>query len=267
MKKYLINVNNEIVGLRIDLIIPQKIDGVTRSFLKNNILNLTVNDKKEKISYKCKTGDKIYFELKDVVENDILPEDIPLDIKYEDENYIVVNKKQGMVVHPAKGNYSGTLVNALMGLKKKLSDNGDLTRLGIVHRLDKDTSGLIIIAKNNQSHNYLQKLFAERKIIKRYRAIVRGFFPQGRVDIENLIGRNPNNRKKMAVVTSKGKVAVTQVVVKRRVANYSYLNINLKTGRTHQIRVHLSHLGFPILGDVLYSRKDAKYKDIPLCLV
>ena len=113
----------------------------------------------------------------------------------------------------------------------------------------------------------MQKLFAERKIIKRYHAIVKGFFSPSKLEIENCIGRNPNNRKKMAVVTSKGKIAVTQVVVKKRLNGYSYLNINLKTGRTHQIRVHLSHLGYPVLGDSIYSRKDSKYKDIPLCLV
>ncbi|HOV15031.1 MAG TPA: RluA family pseudouridine synthase [Spirochaetota bacterium] len=267
LKKYLININNELVGLRLDVAITKKVENMTRSFLKEHLKMLKVNDKNEKLSYKSKVGDIVYVEVEEVENIDITPEDIPLDIIYEDKNYIVINKPYGMVVHPAKGNYRGTLVNALMGLKKNLSNTGDVSRLGIVHRLDKDTSGLIIIAKNNQSHSYLQELFAKRMIIKRYHAIVKGFFSPSKITIENIIGRNPNNRKKMAVVASKGKIAITQVVVRKRVKNYSYLNINLKTGRTHQIRVHLSHFGFPILGDPIYSRKDAKFKDIPLCLV
>lgn len=266
-KKYLVYINNELTGLRLDVALPKKIENVTRSFLKEHLKVLKVNDKNEKLSYKGKVGDKIYIEVEEIEDQTISPEDIPLDIVYEDDNYIVINKKHGMVVHPAKGNYKGTLVNALMGLKKNLSNASGFERLGIVHRLDKDTSGLILVAKNNQSHSYLQTLFANREIKKRYHAIVKGFFLPGRLEIKNYIGRNPNNRKKMAVVTSKGKLAVTQVVVKKHMESYSYLNINLLTGRTHQIRVHLSHLGFPVLGDMIYSRKDTKHKDIPLCLV
>jgi 23S rRNA pseudouridine1911/1915/1917 synthase len=267
IRKYQFTVNNELIGKRLDQAIAGSLPELSRSSVKNNCKVLLVNQKKEKLSYKCKPMDLVYLELEFTDPVHIQPEAIPLRIVYEDDNYLVINKKQGMVVHPAKGHYSGTLVNALMGMKMNLSDKQDQFRPGIVHRLDKDTSGLILIAKNNHSHAYLETLFRSRKIKKRYHAIVKGFFTPGRIDLEGNIGRSPANRKKMAVVDRGGKSAFTQVKVLRHYLNYTYLNINLKTGRTHQIRVHLTHHGYPIIGDELYSRKDNRYKDIPLCLV
>jgi 23S rRNA pseudouridine1911/1915/1917 synthase len=267
IKKYIINIFQELQDLRLDVAIIKKIPSLTRSGLKTHAKIIQVNGKNEKLSYKCKNGDKVYLEIEWIDNENIIPEDIPLDIVYEDANYIVINKKYGMVVHPAKGNHTGTLVNALLGLKKDLSSINETFRAGIVHRLDKETTGLIIIAKNNEAHNYLASLFKSRKIIKRYHAIVKGFFAPGKLEIRNNIGRDRRNRKKMAVVENGGKLSITQVKVLKHHEKYSYLNINLKTGRTHQIRVHLSNLGFPIVGDLIYSKKDAVFPDIPLCLV
>ena len=189
IKKYLININNELINFRLDVAICKKIDNISRSHLKTYLKTVKVNDKDEKLSYKCKINDKVYIEIEEINDTDIIAQDIPLDIVYEDDNYIVINKPNGMVTHPAKGNYTGTLVNALMGMQKKLSNTGDTKRLGIVHRLDKETSGLILVAKNNDSHRYLQELFAKREIIKRYHAIVKGFFSPTKIDIENIIGQ------------------------------------------------------------------------------
>jgi 23S rRNA pseudouridine1911/1915/1917 synthase len=267
-KKYIVNVNQKFAGLRLDIAVTKKIPSITRSNLKSHSTEIKVNDKNEKLSYKCRLGDKIYVELEWIDNSQILPENIPLEIIYEDDNYLIINKKYGMVIHPAKGNYTGTLVNALMGMKMKLSEsNQDIFRPGIVHRLDKDTSGLVLVAKNNESHAYLSKLFKKRKIRKRYHAIVKGFFAPTKLEIINNIGRDKTNRKKMTVLNHGGKTAITQVKVLKHFDGYSYLNINLKTGRTHQIRVHLSNLGFPILGDIIYSRKDKNFTDIKLCLV
>ncbi|OHD23202.1 MAG: hypothetical protein A2Y34_09430 [Spirochaetes bacterium GWC1_27_15] len=267
-KKYLINVCDKLKDLRADVAITKKFPDITRSNLKNHLKVLQINGKEGKLSYKCRQGDKIYVEISHIEENnDILPENIPLDIVYEDDNYIVINKKYGMVTHPAKGNYTGTLLNALLGLQKNLSTVNESFRYGIVHRLDKETSGLIIVAKNNEAHLYLTDLFKRRKIIKRYKAIVKGFFTPSKTTIINNIGRSRTDRKKMTVLKGAGKRAVTQVKVMKHINNYSFLKINLKTGRTHQIRVHLSHLGYPIVGDSIYSRKDTKLQNASLCLV
>jgi 23S rRNA pseudouridine1911/1915/1917 synthase len=268
IKKYNLTIDKESSGLRVDLAIIKSLNNeITRSTLKNNMSLFRVNDKNEKLSYKCKINDRISFELNINSFENIIPEQIPLEIVYEDENYIVINKASGMVVHPAKGNYQGTLVNALLGMNKSLYESDDRSRLGIVHRLDKETSGLIIIAKNKDSFEYLSGLFRKRNIIKKYHAVTYDYFPNSNYIIENNIGRHPKNRKKMAVLSSGGKNSITIIEKVIHYKDYSYLDILLKTGRTHQIRVHLSNLGYPIVGDLIYSRRNNILKNIPLCLV
>lgn len=259
--------DKELTEKRVDKIIIKYNPDFSRSFLKKYLKELRVNNKISKLSHICKLNDLIELTLEYDEEPDyIKSEDIPLDIIYEDENYIIINKRYGMVTHPAKGNWSGTIVNALLYLNKSLSDK-DKFRPGIVHRLDKDTSGLLLIAKNNTSHEYLTKLFSKRDIIKKYHAIVKGSFNKNTIIIKNKIGRSSENRKKMAVLTDgRGKECITIVNLIKNINNYSYLDIELKTGRTHQIRVHLSHIAYPILGDKIYGRKDKNYEDIPLCL-
>ena len=267
IKEFNIVINDPLlIDKRLDLVLTNQTN-LTRSHIKKYLDKLTVNGKKEKLSYKCRRGDSVFFSYLYEDNFKILPENIPIDIVYEDENYIIINKDNGIVTHPAKGNWSGTLLNGLLGLKKELSNTNEEYRMGVVHRLDKDTSGLIILAKNNNAHTYLTDLFAKRKIKKYYKAITKGFVAPSIFTIENKIGRNPKNRKKMAVVNSKGKEAITKVKVLKRLKGYSYLLIKLKTGRTHQIRVHLSNLGYPVLGDSIYGRKNKTYNNIKLCLV
>lgn len=260
--------NQDFIGKRLDKIIIEKFkNNFSRSFLKKYLKEIKINNKNGKLSYSCKMNDLIEIILEYNEEpEEIIKENIPLDIVYEDDNYIVINKKAGIVTHPAKGNFTGTIVNAILNLTDKLSSI-DKYRPGIVHRLDKDTSGLLLITKNNLSHEYLSNIFANRKIIKKYHAIVKGNFNKNSLIIKNNIGRDPRNRKKMAVLTNrKGKESITIVNLIKNIGNYSYLDIELKTGRTHQIRVHLSHIGYPIVGDKIYGRKDKNYKDIPLLL-
>lgn len=266
-KEYNIIIESDNSGKRIDVAISNEVPEISRSSIKTHLLELTVNHKKEKLSYKCREGDNIFIALKWDDMDNIIPEKIPLDIIYEDNNYIIVNKKHDMVVHPAKGNIRGTLVNALLGMKKELSESIDNFRPGIVHRLDKETSGLIIITKNIKAHEYISGLFRNRNIIKKYHAIVKGFFIPSKTIIENHIGRHPIHRKKMAVLKKGGKESITIVENTIHYKDYSFLDIKLKTGRTHQIRVHLSNLGYPILGDTIYGRKDKLFSEVPLCLV
>ena len=267
-KKYHLKINKECTGLRLDLAIIKIIpDELTRSSLKNHLLYLLVNNKNEKLSYKCKENDEIIFEIELENYDNIIPENIPLDIVYEDNNYLIINKKYNMVVHPAKGNLKGTIVNALLGTRKDLYMQDSKYKIGIVHRLDKETSGLIIVAKNSNSHKYLSELFKKRKIIKKYHAIVHGFFTPSHLIIENNIGRHPKFRKKMTVLNNGGKKCITIIENVKHIKEYSYLDIKLVTGRTHQIRVHLSNYGFPIIGDKIYFKRNKNIIDIPLCLV
>lgn len=263
-KQYTLKVDEKSVNKRLDIFISECTE-LTRAEIKKYADIVKVNDKDEKMSYKCRLNDTVDFSIQKS-ELSFEPEDIPLNIVYEDQNYIVVNKESGMVVHPAKGNYSQTLVNALLGLKKELSLTEDEFRPGIVHRLDKDTSGLIIVAKNNQAHNYLTGLFQDHDIDKRYYAIVKGRWKYDKLTIENNIGRSKSNRKKMSVLETGGKKAVSHIEPLEIYEHYSVLSIKIETGRTHQIRVHLSDKNYPILGDTVYSRKDSSFKDIKMCL-
>lgn len=217
-----------------------------------------VNGKAAKAKYAVKVGDVITYEIPEDETLDYEAEDIPLDIIYEDEDVAVINKPQGMVVHPSAGHTSGTLVNALMYHIKDLSTINGVVRPGIVHRIDKDTSGLLMIAKNDISHKALAEELKDKKSLRKYLAIVHGNLPNDRGMIEAPIGRSEKDRKKQAV-TAKGKEAVTRFQVLERFGNYTLVELTLETGRTHQIRVHMAYIGHPVAGDPLYGpRKTLK---------
>ncbi|MGF0071710.1 RluA family pseudouridine synthase [Streptococcus orisratti] len=217
-----------------------------------------VNGKAAKAKYAVKVGDVITYEIPEDETLDYEAEDIPLDIIYEDEDVAVINKPQGMVVHPSVGHTSGTLVNALMYHIKDLSTINGVVRPGIVHRIDKDTSGLLMIAKNDISHKALAEELKDKKSLRKYLAIVHGNLPNDRGMIEAPIGRSEKDRKKQAV-TAKGKEAVTRFQVLERFGNYTLVELTLETGRTHQIRVHMAYIGHPVAGDPLYGpRKTLK---------
>lgn len=217
-----------------------------------------VNGKAAKAKYAVKVGDVITYEIPEDETLDYEAEDIPLDIIYEDEDVAVINKPQGMVVHPSAGHTSGTLVNALMYHIKDLSTINGVVRPGIVHRIDKDTSGLLMIAKNDISHKALAEELKDKKSLRKYLAIVHGNLPNDRGMIEAPIGRSEKDRKKQAV-TAKGKEALTRFQVLERFGNYTLVELTLETGRTHQIRVHMAYIGHPVAGDPLYGpRKTLK---------
>ena len=217
-----------------------------------------VNGKSAQAKYAVKEGDVITYELPEEEVLEYKAEDIPLDIIYEDADVAVVNKPQGMVVHPSAGHTSGTLVNALMYHVKDLSSINGVVRPGIVHRIDKDTSGLLMIAKNDKAHNALAAELKDKKSLRKYVAIVHGNLPNDRGVIEAPIGRSDKDRKKQAV-TAKGKPAVTRFTVLERFGNYTLVELQLETGRTHQIRVHMAYIGHPVAGDPLYGpRKTLK---------
>ncbi|WP_373369466.1 RluA family pseudouridine synthase [Lactobacillus jensenii] len=216
--------------------------------------DILVNSKQEKPSYKVAIGDKISVHVPKLVPLNVEPEDIPLDIVYEDNDVIVVNKPQGMVVHPSAGHPNHTLVNALMNHTKELAASPEGFRPGIVHRIDKDTSGLLMIAKNTQARESLESQLAHKTNKRVYLAIVHGNFKEASGTIDAPIARNPKERKKMAVVES-GKAAVTHFKVLEQYPNYALVSCQLETGRTHQIRVHMKYIGHPLAGDPLYGPK------------
>ena len=218
--------------------------------------NIKVNGVKTKASYKLEKGDEVYINIPEAKQVDIIAQDIDIDIVYEDKYLLIVNKKAGMVVHPSKGHEQNTLVNALLYKVGDLSGiNGEI-RPGIVHRLDKDTSGLIIIAKDDKTHNLLTEMFKNKEIKKIYYAIVKGSMNKQSGTLISNIGRDEKDRKKMSVKKDGGKEAITNFDIVDKNEKYSLVRLNLKTGRTHQIRVHLSHFFFPIIGDSVYGRKD-----------
>lgn len=227
---------------------------------------IKVNGKKEKSSYKVQNGDKIEIEEEPAKEIELKAQDIPLEILYEDNDIIVVNKPKGMVVHPANGNPDGTLVNAIMSIcKESLSGIGGEIRPGIVHRLDKNTSGAIIIAKNDKAHIALSDELKNHEIKKTYIALVRGIVKENNATINMPIARSKKDRKKMDV-DKNGKKAITHFKVIKRYQDFTLLEINIETGRTHQIRVHLSHIGYPIIGDDVYSNGKNKWNIEGQCL-
>ena len=267
MKNYI--VNEEENGKRLDVYIASKDEETTRSSAQRQIEqgNVVVNGKKiTKVSYKVSEGDKIELEEQEPVEIELKAQDIPIDIIYEDKDIIVVNKPKGMVVHPANGNPDGTLVNAIMAIcKDSLSGIGGEIRPGIVHRLDKDTSGLLIVAKNDIAHVNMSEQIKRHEVKKTYIALVRGIVKENEATIDMPIGRSNSDRKKMAV-TKNGKNAVTHIKVLKRYDKYTLLEINIETGRTHQIRVHLAHIGYPVIGDYIYSNGKNEFGIVGQCL-
>lgn len=258
MEEMTILAEKEDVGIRIDLFLSDNIEDLSRSSVQKLLENghILVNGKNVKANYKLREKDVLFVEVPEAVEPEILPEDIPLDILYEDADVIVVNKPQGMVVHPAPGHYTGTLVNALLyHCKEELSGINGEKRPGIVHRIDKDTSGVLVIAKNNAAHQSLALQLAEHSITRKYNAIVYNGFREEEGTVDEPIGRNPQDRKKMAVTQKHSRHAVTHYRVLQRMKNFTLIEAQLETGRTHQIRVHMTYIGHPLLGDTVYGKK------------
>jgi len=265
-------VKNEDKGLRIDTFITKKKKELSRTRIKNLILKkkLKLNNKIfENPSKKISEGDKIIFEIPEPEKASLKPYNYKLDIVYEDGDLIIINKSAGISMHPGAGNYDNTIVNALINYNKNLSNIGDELRPGIVHRIDKDTSGLIVIAKNNKSHEHLSNQFSEHTITRFYQALIWGKLRPQIGKIETLITRSTKNRQLMQVGASKGKKAITnyktlEVFENNNTPTFSLVECKLETGRTHQIRVHMSHKGNNILGDKKYKKKFKKFKNIDL---
>ena len=251
-------------GQRLDKAVAMLNSDLSRSFITKLIDEgkITINGKVEKPSFKVKENDEIIIEEIVDTKSDIKEEDIPLDVVYEDDDILIINKPQGMVVHPANGHYSGTLVNALMFMEDSLSSINGVIRPGIVHRIDKDTSGLLCVAKNDNAHHFLAEQLKDHTMAREYMALVRGVIKENSGTVDMPIGRDKNNRQKMAVVKD-GKPATTHFVVIERFANHTLIKCQLVSGRTHQIRVHMSAIGYPVEGDPLYAGKnyDKLYKD------
>ena len=266
MKEYI--VSQEEKGKRLDTYIPSVDTDITRTSAQRLIEdgNILVNGKNAKVSYKIQENDKISVEIPEPKQIELKAQNIPIEIIYEDSDIIVVNKPKGMVVHPANGNPDGTLVNAIMAIcKDSLSGIGGEIRPGIVHRIDKDTSGLLIVAKNDNAHVKMSEQIKNHEVKKTYIALVRGIFKENEATIDMPIGRSTSDRKKMAV-NKNGKNAITHIKVLKRFDKYTLLQVNIETGRTHQIRVHLSHIGYPIVGDYTYSNGKNEFDVIGQCL-
>ena len=255
--RYLFQVTEEYEEERIDKYISMLIDSLSRSFIQKLLKDgeVLVNGMPVKQNYRLKEGEEVSFVLPEAVEPDILPEDIPLDILYEDEDVLVVNKPKGMVVHPAAGHYSHTLVNALMyHCRDSLSGINGVMRPGIVHRIDRDTTGSLLVCKNDFAHLSIASQLKEHSIVRRYRAVVYGALKEEEGTVDLPVGRDPFDRKKMAAGVKNGKEAVTHYRVLQRFRGYTYIECRLETGRTHQIRVHMEAIGHPLLGDEVYRR-------------
>lgn len=258
-KNYTIEEEN--VGKRLDLFVSENEVDMSRSFVQGIIekQQVKVNGQIKKSNYKLRVGDQVQVELAEPVELQVEAEDIPLDIIYEDSDVIVINKSQNMVVHPAPGNYTGTLVNGLLYHCKDLSGINGVIRPGIVHRIDKDTSGVLVVAKNDKSHNSLAMQLKDHSMKRTYYAIVEGIVKEEEGTVRTNIGRHPVERIKMAVVKD-GKEAITNYKVLERFKSNTLVECRLETGRTHQIRVHMAHLHHPLIGDQVYGYKKQKFK-------
>lgn len=263
MDMFRFQITEEMEEERIDKCVSLVADSLSRAFIQKLIKegNVLVNGAPVKGSYRVKAEDEVAFSLPEAVEPDILPENIPLDILYEDRDVIVVNKPKGMVVHPAAGHYSGTLVNALMyHCGGELSGINGVLRPGIVHRIDRDTTGSVIACKNDKAHNSIAAQLKEHSITRRYLAVCHGVLKEETGTIDRPIGRHRTDRKKMAVNEVNGKRAVTHYRVLKRFEKYTYIECELETGRTHQIRVHMASIGHPLLGDTVYSNQKSPYR-------
>lgn len=253
---FIVSINNE--GDRIDLFLAQVVPEHTRSFWQKRIEKgeVLVNNRLILKSVRLKEGDRVSFSLPEPVPDAAQPENIPLDILYEDDDLLVVNKPKGMVVHPAPGNYTGTLVNGLLYYcGGKLSGINGVVRPGIVHRIDKDTSGLLIVAKNDYAHQFLAAQIQVHSFTREYEAVIYGRLNQETGTVDAPIGRSKNDRKKMAVTFDHSRNAVTHYTLLKEYRDFTHIRCRLETGRTHQIRVHMSHIGHPIAGDPLYGPK------------
>ena len=263
MNEIVMEITPEMEGERIDKCISNYLESLSRSYIQKIIKDgkAYVNDAVVKANYKVKVDDKVQFEIPDCEEPDIPPQDIPLDILYEDKDILIVNKPKDMVVHPAPGHYEGTLVNAIMfHCKDELSGINGVLRPGIVHRIDKDTTGSIFICKNDEAHRKIAQQLKEHSITRKYRAIVYGRIMEEEGTVNAPIGRHPTDRKKMAINEKNGKPAVTHYKVLERFDKYTYIECQLETGRTHQIRVHMTSIGHPLLGDEVYGNAKCPFK-------
>lgn len=252
-------------GIRIDKFINEQIPDLSRSYIQQLIkeYHVLVNDSPCKANYKCKINDRIDIEYEETKELDVIPENIPLDIVYEDDSIIIINKPKQMVVHPSAGHETGTLVNALLyHCKDSLSSINGVVRPGIVHRIDQNTTGLLVVCKNDHAHKFLAEQLKKHSITRKYQAICYGIIKEdGTVDAP--VGRHPVDRKKMAVNYKNGREAITHYKVLRTLEKgYTHIECSLETGRTHQIRVHMASIGHPILGDDVYGPKNPKIKNL-----
>lgn len=262
MNEVVFEIAPEMEDERIDKCISNYMENLSRSYIQKMIKDgsVFVNGLTVKANYRVSVDDRVRFVIPDSVEPDIPAQDIPLDILYEDADILIINKPKNMVVHPAPGHYEGTLVNAVMyHCKGELSGINGVLRPGIVHRIDKDTTGSIIVCKNDAAHNAIAALLKTHDINRTYRAIVYGNIKDAEGTVDAPVGRHPNDRKKMTVNEKNGKHAVTHYRVLERFDHYTYIECQLETGRTHQIRVHMASIGHPLLGDTVYTGRKAPF--------
>lgn len=257
MEQETVLVPEELVGVRLDKVLSELFSDLSRSYIQQLIKDqqVLINGKNEKANYKCRLNDQIDITIPEPEALDVVPEEMDLDIVHEDDYVIVVNKPSGMVVHPAPGSMSGTLVNGLMAQAKNLSGINGVLRPGIVHRIDKDTSGIILVAKNNKAHEILADDFKHKRIKREYIALLDGVVPNNKIVIDAPIGRDNTHRKEMAIKSDNSKKAVTHLTVLKRYSAYTLVSLVLETGRTHQIRVHTAYIGYPVFNDPVYNHK------------